>query len=189
MAAPKPFNVYVALLRGINVGGNNIVAMKSLKEHFERLGLHDVKTYINSGNVVFRSAETDPRALEARIDRMLADAYGLKGGTVVRGTREIAAVVRALDKEKALPADWKCNVMFLRHPIDPKRALKDIALMPEIERVVCCPGTGLWSASARDMNRSAMMKLGRTPLYKEMTVRNVNTTRAVLALMQAAEKA
>jgi uncharacterized protein (DUF1697 family) len=189
MPAPRSLNVYVALLRGINVGGNNLVPMKSLKEHFERLGLRDVKTYINSGNVVFRSPERDPRALETRLDRMLAQVYGLKGGTVVRGTREIAAVVKALDREETLPADWKCNVIFLRHTIDPKRTLEDIALLPEIERVVCCPGTWLWSASVAGMNRSAMMKLGRSPLYKEMTVRNVNTTRAVLALMQAAGKA
>jgi uncharacterized protein (DUF1697 family) len=48
-------NVYVALLRGINVGGNNMVPMKALKASFEKLGFRDVATYINSGNVVFRA--------------------------------------------------------------------------------------------------------------------------------------
>ena len=180
--------VYVALLRGINVGGNNMVSMKSLKENFERLGFRNVKTYINSGNVIFQTPDADPRKVAARIDRMLTDEYGLKGRTVVRNTREMKRVVDALATEPPLSPDWRCNVMFLRHTIDAKRALKDIALQPEIERVTCCPGTWLWSARVSDANRSAMMKLGKTPLYQEMTVRNVNTTKAVLALMQAMEE-
>ena len=180
--------VYVALLRGINVGGNNMVSMKSLKENFARLGFTDVKTYINSGNVIFRAAEKDPRKVEGRIDRMLADTYALKGRTVVRTTREMARVVAAIDNEPLYP-DWRCNVVFLRHTVDPRRALKGVEIQPEFERVVCCPGTWLWSARLSDIHRSAMMKLGRTPLYQEMTVRNVNTTKAVLALMKAAEGA
>ena len=179
--------VYVALLRGINVGGNNMVSMKSLKENFARLGFTDVKTYINSGNVIFQTPDADPRNVAARIDRMLADTYGLKGRTVVRNTREMARVVKVIDNEPLYP-DWRCNVMFLRHTVDPKRALKDIELQPQIERVTCCPGTWLGSARLSDINRSAMMKLGKTPLYQEMTVRNVNTTKAVLALMKAAEE-
>jgi uncharacterized protein (DUF1697 family) len=180
-------HVYVALLRGINVGGNNMVSMKSLKENVERLGFRNVRTYINSGNVVFTASETDPRALEARIDDMLKQQYRLKGGTVVRSRRDIARVVKALDKENTSDPQWRCNVVFLRNTLDPKRTLKTIALQPDIERVVCCPGTWLWSARVSDINRSAMMKLGRTPLYQEMTVRNVNTTRAVLKLMEAVE--
>jgi uncharacterized protein (DUF1697 family) len=181
--------VYVALLRGINVGGNNLVSMKSLKENFERLGFESVRTYINSGNVIFTAPETDPQVLEARLDRMLAQQYGLKGGTVVRDRRDIARVVKALAQEKTDDPDWRCNVVFLRQTIDPKKTLKTIALKPEVERVICCPGTWLWFVSHAGFNRSAMLKIGRSPLYKEMTVRNVNTTRAVLALMQEAENA
>ena len=180
--------VYVALLRGINVGGNNMVSMKSLKENFERLGFQHVRTYINSGNVVFSSPETDPAVLEERIDRMLERTYRLKGRTVVRTKRDIAAVVKALDKEDTSNPEWKCNVIFLRRAVDPKRTLKSIALQTEIERVVCCPGTWIWFATVAGFSRSAMMKIGRTPLYQEMTIRNVNTTRAVLALMEAAAK-
>ncbi|HET7696061.1 MAG TPA: DUF1697 domain-containing protein [Vicinamibacterales bacterium] len=176
--------VYAALLRGINVGGNNMVSMKSLKENFERLAFEHVRTYINSGNVIFRAADRDPRALEDRIDRMLEQQYRLTGRTVVRTKGEMVKVVAALDREDLSDPDWRCNVIFLRSTVDPRRTLKSIALQPEIERVVCCPGTWLWSARLRDLNRSAMMKLGKTPLYREMTVRNVNTTRAVLALMQ-----
>ena len=189
MADRQPGIVYVALLRGINVGGNNIIAMKALKASFERLGFADVKTYINSGNVIFKSDESDPRALEARIDAMLERTYKVKGRTVVRTRSEIAKVVRALDKEDTSDPAWRCNVVFLRAAVDPKGTLKGIAIEPAIERVVCCPGTWLWFVSTAGFSRSQIVKVGRSPLYQEMTVRNVNTTRAVLALMDAAEKA
>ena len=180
--------IYVAFLRGINVGGHNMVSMTALKASFEKLGFTGVTTYINSGNVIFSSLERDPGALESTIDRMLERTYKLKGRTVVRSTREMAKVVRALEKQPAPDADWKCNVIFLRSTIDPKATVKTIPLNAEIERVVCAPGTWLWFVSVRGFGRSAMMKIGRSPLYREMTVRNVNTTKAVLALMQAAER-
>lgn len=177
-------DVYVALLRGINVGGNNMVSMKSLKQSFERLGFQDVSTYINSGNVLFRTPQSDPRAIEATIDRMLARDYGLKGKTVVRSEKEMARVVTTLAKEWKEQPGWKCNVIFLRHTIDARRALADVDLKPELERVVCCPGTWLWAARIDGMARSAMMKLGTKPVYQEITVRNVNTTRKILELMR-----
>ena len=62
----KPTN-YVALLRGINVGGANTVSMATLKAIFEKLGFINVSTYINSGNVIFQSDSTDSRRLETKI--------------------------------------------------------------------------------------------------------------------------
>ncbi len=175
--------VYVALLRGINVGGNNMVSMKSLRESFSRLGFEDVRTYINSGNVLFRTPEQDPRAIEDTIDRMLSRDYGLKGKTVVRSHKEMARLVRTLAKEWKEHPGWKCNVIFLRHTVDAKRTLAGLELNSDQERVVCCPGAWLWSARIEGMGRSAMMKLGTTPIYRDITVRNVNTTRKVLELM------
>ena len=89
--------VWVALLRGINVGGKNMVSMKSLKEQFERLRFDEVSTYINSGNVLFRSRQTDARALERKIDRMLARESGLRGKTVVRSSAEMSRLLFAVD--------------------------------------------------------------------------------------------
>jgi uncharacterized protein (DUF1697 family) len=176
--------VYVALLRGINVGGNNIVSMKALKDSFERLRFADVRTYINSGNVLFRSDERDSRKIEDRIDRMLARDYGLKGRTVVRTDSEMASLVRVIDKEWRPDPEWRWNVIFVRHTIDPKTAISAFEIKEDIERVVCCPGTLLWSAHAPSIARTAMMKLGRAPVYQEITIRNVNTTRKILELMR-----
>jgi uncharacterized protein (DUF1697 family) len=181
----RPTGIYVALLRGINVGGNNMVSMKDLKERFERLGFEDVTTYINSGNVMFRSTEGDPRRVEDKIDRMLAREFDLKGKTVVRSHAEMAKVVQSI--AKAWPTshpDSRYNVVFLRHEVDSKQVLAEFKPTPEIEHVVYCPGTLLWSARVDGLPPGAWEKLSRRPLFKDTTVRNLNTTRKVFALME-----
>jgi uncharacterized protein (DUF1697 family) len=180
--------VYVALLRGINVGGKNLVSMKALKASFERLGFADVDTYINSGNVVFRSTEADPRALERRIDRMLSREHGLPTRTVVRSAAEMARLVDTIDESWQIDSRWRYNVIFLRHTIDSARVLAGIELKPDIEQVVYCPGTLLWSAQLSALTRTAMLKMASRPIYKDMTVRSVRTTRTILALMQRIEQ-
>jgi uncharacterized protein (DUF1697 family) len=176
---------YVALLRGINVGGKNIVAMKALKASFEKLGFEDVSTYINSGNVLFRATEKDPRKLETRIDRMLKAEYGLIPATVVRSYAEMRQLQKSITRHWKEPqADWRYNVMFLRHSIDSKALLIELAVKADIESVVYCPGTLLWRASVRDLTRSAMIKIASKPVYKQMTIRNLNTTNKVTELLE-----
>ena len=177
--------MYVALLRGVNVGGNNLVSMKALKESVEGLGFQDVTTYINSGNVLFRAADTDARKIEDRIDRMLLREHGLSGRTVVRSFAQISRLVTTISATWKPDPEWRYNVIFLRHSIDSARVLAGIGLKPDLERVVYCPGTLLWSARMSGLSRTAMLKLVRQPIYKDMTVRNVNTTRKILRLMQA----
>ena len=182
---PANDDIYVAFLRGINVGGNNMVSMKALKGSFERLGLDEVSTYINSGNILFRAAETDARALEARIDQMLSRDYGLTGKTVVRSRAEMGRLLKTIAKNWKKPdSDSRYNVIFLRHAIDSKRVLDGLQLKPDIEEVVYCPGTLLWSARIDGLTRSAMLKLASQPICRDMTVRNLNTTTKVFELMQ-----
>lgn len=179
----------MALLRGINVGGNNIVAMKSLRASFEKLGFEDVSTYINSGNVLFRAKEKDPRKLETRIDRMLKREYDLTPATVVRSYAEMQRLQKSIARHwKTTDPDWRYNVMFLRHSIDSKGLLDELAVKPEIETVVYAPGTLLWRARVHDLTRTAMVKLASKPVYKQMTVRNLNTTNKVTELLERMQR-
>src|SRR4026208_810283 len=95
--------VFVALLRGVNVGGNNMISMKSLKESFETMGFTNVSTYINSGNIIFQSKEDDPRKLEKKIEQMLSSEYQLESKVVLRSLSEMEKLV------KALPQYWGDN--------------------------------------------------------------------------------
>jgi uncharacterized protein (DUF1697 family) len=84
---------HVALLRGINVGGRNLVAMPALRDAVSSLGHSDVATYIQSGNVVFTSASDDTTSLAQAMEREIAETLGVRPSVVVLSKAELAAVV------------------------------------------------------------------------------------------------
>lgn len=86
-------NKYVAFLRAINVGGHTIIKMTDLKQMFESLGLENVQTYIQSGNVIFESDEEAPAVLEKKIARQIESDSGYQTQLFVRTIREIQSIV------------------------------------------------------------------------------------------------
>ncbi len=87
--------VRVAFFRGINVGGHGKLPMASLRAELERLGLNDVVTYIQSGNVAFRSGRIGLRALEEKISRMVEAEHGFRPVVMVRERAALDAVLEA----------------------------------------------------------------------------------------------
>jgi uncharacterized protein (DUF1697 family) len=179
-------NVFVALLRGVNVGGNNMISMSALKKSFEALGFNDVVTYINSGNIIFKSKEADARKLEVKIEKMLAKEYQLDSKVVLRSLSEMAKIVESLPKNWTGDRDWRYNVIFLRHTIDSKDILRELEVKQDIEEVVYCPGALFWSAQISELTRGNMLKLSSRKMYQDMTVRNQNTTKKLYELMKKA---
>jgi uncharacterized protein (DUF1697 family) len=176
--------VWVALLRGINVGGNNVIPMRALAETFTRLGFVSVKTYIASGNVLFQSSTNrDPRALEKKLEKAIAKAHDCTIKVVVRSREELAALVDDLPRGWKKPSATKrYYVLFLRHAVDSEDVLEKVQAKPGIEEIFYRPGTLLWSANIADLTRSSIAKLTATPLYKDVTIRNLNTTLKLRAL-------
>jgi len=84
---------YVALLRGVNVGGHAIVSMAELRESFVAMGFHDVATYIQSGNVVFTADSGTPDAAEIE-SRLVSDFQGVTSAVVLRSAREMTRLVK-----------------------------------------------------------------------------------------------
>ncbi len=179
-----PLNVFVALLRAVNVGGNNMISMKSLKESFEKMGFMHVTTYINSGNIIFTTKEADARKLEKKIEQMLARDYQLGSRVVVRSLSEMKKLVESLPRSWNDDSGWRYNVIFLRHTIDSEKILEELSPKPDIEEIFYREGTLLWSAQVSEMNRTTMLKLSTRKIYQEMTVRNLNTTRKLHELMK-----
>ena len=177
---------YVALLRGINVGGNNVIPMGALVKTFERMGLDSVKTYIASGNVLFRTGASEQRTLEARIERALSKAHGYDARVVLRSHAEMDRHVADLPRAwKRLDPKMRYNVLFLRHEIDSESIIEGLAPKPGIEQLWYRPGVLYWSAHTSDLARTSMAKLSSKAIYKHVTVRNLNTTRKILELMDA----
>ncbi len=179
---------YVALLRGINVGGNNKVPMATLKKTFERLGFDDVRTFIASGNVLFRAGTTDHTKLTKQIEAAIAKDFGLSISVLLRDEKKMETLV------KKLPASWvndktmKCDVMFLWSEVDKPSILKELPFDLKIEDITYTPGAVLWRIDRDKITKSRMLKIIGTKLYKQMTVRNCNTTRKLYALMTEKEK-
>jgi uncharacterized protein (DUF1697 family) len=176
--------VFVALLRGVNVGGNNMISMSSLKKSFETLGFSDVATYINSGNIIFKSKEADARKLEAKIEQMLSKEYQLGSKVVLRSFSELEKLVQGLPQNWTGDSGWRYNVIFLRHTIDSEKILAELGVKKDIEEVVYRPGALLWSAQVSEMTRTSMIKLSSRKMYQDMTIRNLNTTRKLYELMK-----
>lgn len=176
---------FVALLRGVNVGGKNMISMNSVKASFERMGFADVSSYINSGNILFRSGEKDPRRLERKIERALAREHSLNCKVVIRSFGELADLIKSLPRNWDADKAWKYNVIFLRHTIDAETVLDGLKPIADIETVVYRPGTLLWSARISDLSRTRMLKLSSQKIFQEMTVRNTNTVRKLYQLMKS----
>ncbi|TCL76095.1 DUF1697 domain-containing protein [Rhizobium sp. BK251] len=159
--------VYVALLRAVNVGGNSSLPMVELKAICEGIGFSEVKTYIQSGNVLFRSDEKEERVAEM-LDVALEGRFGRMPGVMVRGRRELDEIV-----ERAPFPDAKPN--FLLVHFLPEAAPKDA-----LDKMIAPDGEEA-QVGAREIyvhypNGSGKSRL-KLPALKSGTSRNLNTVR------------
>jgi uncharacterized protein (DUF1697 family) len=104
---------YAAFLRGINVGGKNKIKMETLRACFEALGFENVKTYINSGNIVFETVKTDDKKLAERIEKAIEIEFGLNIKTMVRSLIEIEEIVKNNPFDGQFENDKDLHVFFL----------------------------------------------------------------------------
>jgi uncharacterized protein (DUF1697 family) len=174
---------HVALLRGINVGGNNRIDMKVLRAVFEAAGMTSVRTYINSGNVIF---ETDLQA-DAAIALLLEEAverrFGFRVPVLVRNVDEIRSMIAALPAHWANDDVTRCDVFFLWDEADSPDILARLDFDPQMEDVRYTPGAVIRLIDRKNVTRSRLLRIIGTPLFQQMTMRNCNTARKLLELM------
>jgi uncharacterized protein (DUF1697 family) len=136
---------YVALLRGINVGGKTLVKMADLKSCVEALGLNDVSTYIASGNVLFESGQSDAAELETTIERAIEERFGLPVKVVVLDRAAYGRIVRAIPKWWVGDASVRANVAFVRRGTDAKQLVPEHQPDAAVEEVKAIDGAILWA--------------------------------------------
>jgi uncharacterized protein (DUF1697 family) len=177
--------VYVALLRGVNVGGKGTVDMKQLKAVFENAGMASVRTYINSGNVIFAASRTRAAQLAAALEAAVERRFGQRVPVLVRDEKQMRSIV------SAIPADWtndaamKCDVFFLWPAIDSPAVLEQLVYDPAIDDVRYTPGAVIRCVDRKNAAKSKLTRIIGSPLYQQLTIRNCNTARTLLALMAA----
>lgn len=175
---------YIALLRGINVAGNAKIEMKRLKQVFETADLTDVRTYINSGNVLFSSPASDPDKLARKLETAFQAEFGFIVPTLVIPGEDFKAIAAIIPEAWQNNSDTKCDVLFLWKGLDSPAILGQLPLRQGIdEHTKYQKGALLWCVSRKDIGRSGMLKLVGTPLYKQMTIRNCNTVRKLAAML------
>jgi uncharacterized protein (DUF1697 family) len=168
--------VYIAMLRGINVLGRNVIRMAELKEFFDSLGFHQCQTYIQSGNVVFKTSRNSTAALSKKIEAKIAERFGFRPSIITLTAEEMASVVERNPFMKMKSIDvTKLHVTFLSAEPDAEalKTLEPLAIRPEAFRSSGC------AIYLYCPNGYGETKLGNNTLERRLkvtaTTRNWNT--------------
>ncbi|MCH4826251.1 DUF1697 domain-containing protein [Planococcus halocryophilus] len=176
---------YVALLRGINVGGKNKVEMKKLTQAFEEVGMTQVTTYINSGNVVFSSTIDSKETIASILEKAIYSYFDLQIHVLIYSSAEFLKIAQSVPENWSNDQNMKSDVLFLWQDVDDPSILNQLTIKPNIDRVIYVPGAILWSVKKELVTKSGLGKIVGTALYRRVTVRNVNTVRRILMLLES----
>ncbi len=175
---------YIVLLRGINVGGNNKVSMKELKALFEENGFQDVVTYINSGNILFSSEQSDIELLKTNCEALILQKFKLQLSVMIITADDLLeAFSHAPDWWGADPQSTH-NAMFVIPPITVEEVIQNVGeIKPEYEKVSHIGRVIFWSAPLETFSRTRWSKVVGTSYYNAITIRNANTVKKLAELV------
>lgn len=178
-------NLYVALLRGVNVGGSNLIRMPALKACIEAQGLRNVATYIQSGNVLFTARRSNQLVLTRQIEKALSKTFAYRSRVVVRSFEQMKAIVEGAPKGfGGRPAAYRYDVIFLKDPLTADEAMKSMTANPGVDRVFAGDGVLYFSRLISKAAQSHLSRVVGKPEYQNMTIRNWNTSGKLLELME-----
>jgi uncharacterized protein (DUF1697 family) len=178
-------NRYVALLRGINVGGNNKISMKELATAFVEAGFSEVRTYINSGNVIF-SSELDTAAVQLACEDLITRRF-------VEGIAVAVFTADELTDAFAHAPDWwgtttdaKHNAIFVIAPATAEALCDEVGeLKPQYEKAAYHGNCIFWSAPPDTLSRTRWFAAtSQKAISQKITVRNYNTMRKLVELVK-----
>jgi len=173
---------YLALLRGINVGGKNLVKMADLRAAIEEMGFDEVATYIASGNVLFRAPRQKREELAARIESGLSRRFGTELKVVLLTEAQLKVVVEGAPRGFGAKSHL-CDVVFLRKPLTVSKAFGVVEIREGVDRAWEGRGVLYLSRLASKATSSRINKIASTTEYKNMTIRSWSTTTKLLDQM------
>jgi uncharacterized protein (DUF1697 family) len=175
---------YLALLRGVNVGGKNLVKMADVRAAFEEMGFADVATYIASGNVLFRAPRQRLEELAARIEAELTRRFGIELKVVLLTEAQLRVVVEGAPRGVGAKSHlW--DVVFVRKPLTVKKAFGVVEIREGVDRAWAGKGVLYFARLAAKAKSSRINKIASRPEYKHMTLRSWSTTTKLLTLMES----
>ncbi|MCL4338663.1 DUF1697 domain-containing protein [Patescibacteria group bacterium] len=175
---------YIALLRGINVGGKSIIRMPILKAVMEKAGFQNVSTYIQSGNIIFDSKEKNITTIVQKIEKELILSFNIPVSVVVKSHLQLKEIVNNV------PTDWKktngirCYIAFVKEPTSEKDVEKEITLKEGVDFLKTSEGVLYMTTKLEGITKSGFSKLVSKKIYKKITIRNFNTVKKLLFLIE-----
>ena len=169
--------IYVAFLRGINVGGKSIISMAAIKQALVDVGLSDVRTYINSGNVIFSTRASDLQKLGARIEKALEERIGMPIKVLVIDHQHLKKLVDAIPNTWVDDKTMRTYVLLLWQELDDRKILERLPVRPGVDNLRYARGAVIWQVDRKDVAKSHMNRIIGTPYYKQITIRSANTMR------------
>jgi uncharacterized protein (DUF1697 family) len=174
---------YIALLRGINVGGKNIIKMEQLKQVFDNMGFSDVKTYIQSGNIIFQTPESDKLKLTESIENQLKKSFFVEIKTLVLTADDLAETVENAPEDFGTePEKFRYDVWFLLPPTPVNEVVSNLRLREGVDFLQAGKSVIYTSRLTSQMGKSYFSKIMQTQISKNFTIRNWNTTTKLLEL-------
>jgi uncharacterized protein (DUF1697 family) len=172
---------HVVLLRGINIGSRNRVAMPALREALEEAGFTDVQTYLQSGNIVVES-RAKPATVRRKVEQLIADRFGLEIAVVVRTRAELAAIVKRNPHAKVATNPKAYQVTFLEQKL-PAKVVRELEQAAAADERVVVSGREVYAWHPKTIARSKLWsKLAGQGLGVTATSRNWTTVEALLEL-------
>jgi uncharacterized protein (DUF1697 family) len=177
--------MYLALLRGINVGGNNIIKMDDLRHAFESMGFFEVKTYIQSGNVIFGSSETNQAKLTEIIEAKLSEMFLCSMSVVILTEEELKLIINQAPKGFGeMKEQYRYDVWFLKPQLISEEVRKQVRLREGVDQITTGKNVIYASRLINEASKSLLIKINQSSLYQNMTVRNWNTTKKLSELIK-----
>jgi uncharacterized protein (DUF1697 family) len=174
---------YVAFLRGINVGGNTMIAMSELKKAFETSGFTNVATYINSGNIMFESDNENIKAITEILEKDLTQTFHYTAVLVIKSHEQLQEVLSDVPNEWKTQKDIRCYIAFIKEPISAEAVLKEVRLKEGVDSAKPGKSVVYMTTLLSGLTTSGFSKLAGTKIYKDITIRNYNTAKKLLTLM------
>lgn len=175
---------YIALLRGINISGKNKIAMSELKKGFTNIGYKEVITYLNSGNVVFKSDIEDKNVIKNNIQLMLKDKFGFDIPTYVITSQELEELInRSPDWWGKDNKDIYNNIIFIIPPTTYNEVFDTIGSPNEYEKIQEYKNNVFWSFDLKNYRKANWWsKTASTNIRDKITIRIANTMRKILEI-------
>lgn len=174
---------FVALLRGVNVGGKNLVAMSDVSASFADAGYADVRTHGQSGNVLFESEHAGGAVLESKIEKMLHDRFEIPIVVVIRSSEQLTAIVAQAPANHGSDR-LRSEVLFVKDPLTAEAAFADLPELREgVDSVAIGPGVLYFSRVATQATKTRIQRLMAMPMFQQMTVRTWRVTTRLLDLL------